>query len=47
MVRPDAYKLNIACIEQKRAGTLNPSKNISADLSLLVNGFSGASVNKT
>jgi hypothetical protein len=45
VVRPVAYKLNTACIEMKRAGTLKVSKNISATLSRFLLGFRGASVN--
>ena len=36
-----------ACTEMYSAGTLNVSKNICAAISLLLLGFSGASVNNT
>lgn len=41
------YKLNTACMEVKRAGTLNVSKKIWAAISRFFIGFKGASVNKT
>lgn len=41
------YKLRTACIEMKRAGTLNVSKKISAAFSRLMLGFRGASVSST
>ena len=47
VVRPDAYSESTACIEVKRAGTLNVSKSICAAVSRLARGFSGASVRRT
>ncbi len=41
------YKLSTACMEIKRAGTLNVSKNISAAFSRFLLGFKGASVKST
>jgi hypothetical protein len=41
------YRLRTACIDTKRAGTLNVSKKISAAFSLFRLGFRGASVNST
>lgn len=41
------YRLRTACIDTKRAGTLNVSKKISAAFSLFRLGFRGASVSST
>ena len=41
------YKLSTACMEMKRAGTLNVSKKTSAAFSLFLLGLSGASVSRT
>lgn len=41
------YKLRTACMEMKRAGTLNVSKKTSAAFSLFLLGLSGASVSRT
>jgi hypothetical protein len=41
------YRLRTACIETKRAGTLNVSKKISAAFSLFRLGLRGASVSST
>ena len=43
----ETYKLKTACMEINRAGTLKLSKNISADFSRFLFGFSGASVSNT
>ena len=41
------HRLSTACMEMKRAGTLNVSKKISAAFSRFLLGFSGASVSST